>query len=75
LPTDWNSGIIDSTKNEKDAKMNMLEFQLPRADILELLLEHAENQGLTSYRYMMKLAAMTDNELDAELTRLEELAP
>lgn len=54
--------------------MNMLDFQLPRADILELLLEHAENQGLTSYRYMMSLAAMTDNELDAELTRLEELA-
>lgn len=45
-----------------------------RSDTLELLLEHAENQGLTSYRYMMGLAAMTDAELSAELTRLEELA-
>jgi hypothetical protein len=45
-----------------------------RSDTLELIVEHAENQGLTSYRYMMSLAAMTDAELNQELARLEAIA-
>ena len=47
---------------------------MTRTETLQLLLEHAENQGLTSYRYMMSLAAMSDTELDAELSRLEAIA-
>lgn len=47
---------------------------MTRTETLQLLLDHAENQGLTSYRYMMSLAAMSDTELDAELSRLEAIA-
>ena len=47
---------------------------MTRAETVALIVEHAENQGLTSYRYMMELACKTDDELLVELDRLETVA-
>ena len=48
---------------------------LTRYDTIELILDHADNQGLTDESYIEFLNGLTDEQLDAELTRLEELAP
>ena len=45
-----------------------------RHDAIELILDHAIQQGRYSANYMAQLTAMTDAELDAELSRLEDLA-
>lgn len=45
-----------------------------RNDLLELILDHANNQGLWSEVYIANLMAMADIELAAELDRLETIA-
>lgn len=45
-----------------------------RNDTIELILEHAINQGIYSDIYMKHLQAMNDAQLDQELARIEELA-
>ena len=47
---------------------------LTRPDTVALILEHAENQDLNSYRYVVALAGLSDEELAAELARLEAIA-
>ena len=60
-----------SMKFEKDSNMTAL----TRYDTMELILDHADNQGLTDESYIEFLNGLTDEQLDAELSRLEELAP
>jgi hypothetical protein len=55
---------------EKDKKMTALH----RSDMLELIVEHAENQGLLTVPYQAGLSIMTDNQLAVELDRLEAIA-
>jgi predicted HTH domain antitoxin len=45
-----------------------------RHDTIELIVDHAIQQGRYSANYMAELSAMTDTELDLELDRLEQLA-
>lgn len=45
-----------------------------RSDLLELIVEHALNQGLLCVPYQAKISIMSDRELAIELERLEALA-
>lgn len=45
-----------------------------RHDTIELILEHIIQRGQYSGLYMEKVTAMSDEELDLELDRLEQLA-
>ena len=45
-----------------------------RTETLELILDHADNQGLYSEDYISNLMAMDDIALAAELDRLETIA-
>lgn len=45
-----------------------------RNDTIELILEHAIQQGSYSQNYMDRLSAMNDSELDLELERIENIA-
>ena len=45
-----------------------------RSDLLDLILDHADNQGLYSEDYIANLMAMDDTALSAELDRLETIA-
>ena len=45
-----------------------------RHDTIELIVEHAIQQGRYSGLYMETVCAMSDTELDLELDRLEQLA-
>ena len=45
-----------------------------RSDMLELIVEHAENQGLLTVPYQAGLSIMTDAQLAIELDRLEAIA-
>ena len=56
-----------SMKFEKDSKMTALH----RSELLELIVEHAENQGLLSSAYQAKISIMSDQELAIELYHLE----
>jgi hypothetical protein len=47
---------------------------LHRSDMLELIVEHAENQGLLTIPYQAGLSIMSDNQLAVELDRLEAIA-
>ena len=47
---------------------------LTRTETVALILDHAENQGLNSYRYVIDLACMSDQELATELDRREAAA-
>jgi hypothetical protein len=49
-------------------------MKINRNDIVELVLEHAINQGCYSQIYMDRLASMNLDELIAELRRLEDIA-
>ena len=45
-----------------------------RSDMLELIVEHAENQGLLTIPYQAGLLIMSDRLLAIELERLEAIA-
>jgi hypothetical protein len=45
-----------------------------RNDTIELILQHAIQQGSYSQFYMNRLSAMNDAELNMELERIEEIA-
>jgi hypothetical protein len=45
-----------------------------RNDTIELILEHAIQQGSYSQNYMDRLSAMNDSQLNQELERIEEIA-
>lgn len=45
-----------------------------RSDMLELIVEHAVQQGLLSVPYQAGLLIMTDTQLAIELERLEAIA-
>ncbi len=45
-----------------------------RNDTIELILEHAIQQGSYSQFYMNRLSAMNDAELNMELERIENIA-
>ena len=47
---------------------------LTRTETVALILDHAEAQGLNSYRYVIDLACMSDQELATELDRREAVA-
>lgn len=47
---------------------------MTRNDLLELILDHAMNQGLWSEVYIANLMAMSDLDLSVELGRLETIA-
>ncbi len=47
---------------------------MDRHDKIELILEHIIQRGQYSGLYMEKITSMTDDELDRELDRLEQLA-
>jgi hypothetical protein len=58
---------LQSIHNLKGHTMN-------RHDKIELILEHIIQRGQYSGLYMEKITSMTDDELDRELDRLEQLA-
>lgn len=58
--------MLDTGKN--------LEMFTNRNDTIELILEHAIQQGSYSQLYMDRLSGMNDAELNAELERIEEIA-
>lgn len=45
-----------------------------RNDTIELILQHAIEQGSYSQNYMDRLSAMNDSELNIELERIENIA-
>ena len=45
-----------------------------RHDTIELILEHAIQQGVYSEMYMNRLSGMNDAELNLELERIEDVA-
>jgi len=45
-----------------------------RHDNIELILQHAIEQGDYSQLYLERLASMTDAEIEVELDRLEQIA-
>jgi hypothetical protein len=49
-------------------------ISLNRNEIVELILEHAANQGCDSEAYVASLNSMDIDELKTELARLEEIA-
>ena len=49
-------------------------MQTTRTELVSLILDHAENQGLNSYRYVIDLACMSYTELATELARREAVA-
>lgn len=58
--------LLDTGKN--------LEMFTNRNDTIELILEHAIQQGSYSQYYMNRLSAMNDAELNIELDRIENIA-
>ena len=49
-------------------------MMMNRNDLIELILEHAINQGMYSEFYMNRLSGMNDSELSLELERVEDIA-
>ena len=49
-------------------------MQTTRTELVSLILEHVEAQGLNSYRYVIDLACMSYTELTTELARREHSA-
>jgi hypothetical protein len=49
-------------------------MNMNRNDTIELILEHAIQQGMYSQIYMDRLSGMNDAELNLELERVEDLA-
>lgn len=47
---------------------------MQRSDMIELILEHTDNQGLTDASFLEFLEGCTDDELDQTLNRLEQIA-